>query len=520
MKKIVLLILLLLITSEAFASSVFNPFTRKKDYTATSTAPENAPYVTLALDATLTTERVLTAGLAVDLADTGANGTITVAFDPTEITGGTTWDDGGEASVAWTFNLSGTDPVITAVSGGFDVTGDFDVSSTIEAGSGNITLTNATGNLDGEVIANDTIDDDSIDFGVGADQVSASDMPNEDLGEITVASGVYSVDDSLAVSNWSLTTPNITTSATMSDGATIGQAAGPLVAFDDTNNYLEITGANVGIGTATPAGVLHVEGVPIFRHATTPGIALYTDATLSSEDGYQVIELSDALTFRDVTAGTGATLLTLNRDGSLLAKNTTAGSDTLLSLAADDDGNAAIFGKDSTDDAYMQIYDGSGNPDIQLASDGDSYFMGNGEVGIGIAAPVSLLHVSGGTGDPTARWTKTGLGETATDGFVLSMWGDGGPQLWSFEDQDMRFGVGNSQKMLIAKTTGAITIASTLVSSATDTIGWSVVAAANQACTTTCTSACVFGFDTGLGGTDLLDCADATSDRCVCAGSS
>jgi hypothetical protein len=44
----------------------------------------------------------------------------------------------------------------------------------------------------------------------------------------------------------------------MADGATIGQAAGPLLTFDDTNNYLEITGCDVAIGLAVPAGKLHV----------------------------------------------------------------------------------------------------------------------------------------------------------------------------------------------------------------------------------------------------------------------
>lgn len=42
----------------------------------------------------------------------------------------------------------------------------------------------------------------------------------------------------------------------MSNGGTIGQAAGPLLTFDDTNNYLEITGCNVGIGTANPGSKL------------------------------------------------------------------------------------------------------------------------------------------------------------------------------------------------------------------------------------------------------------------------
>lgn len=39
----------------------------------------------------------------------------------------------------------------------------------------------------------------------------------------------------------------------IADGGTVGQAAGPLLTFDDTNNFLEITGCDIGLGTATPA---------------------------------------------------------------------------------------------------------------------------------------------------------------------------------------------------------------------------------------------------------------------------
>lgn len=59
----------------------------------------------------------------------------------------------------------------------------------------------------------------------------------------------------------------------------------------------------------------------------------------------------------------------------------------------------------------------------------------------------------------------------------------------------------------------------TVRSSATADIGWSVQAVSNQACNTTCTSACVFGFNltAGVPGT-LLACTDATADVCLCAG--
>ncbi len=68
---------------------------------------------------------------------------------------------------------------------------------------------------------------------------------------------------------------------------------------------------------------------------------------------------------------------------------------------------------------------------------------------------------------------------------------------------------------------GPLATNSTIISSATATIGWSMVSVANQACNTTCTYACVIGFDTGtLGVTlpNLVACTDATADDCICAG--
>jgi hypothetical protein len=67
--------------------------------------------------------------------------------------------------------------------------------------------------------------------------------------------------------------------------------------------------------------------------------------------------------------------------------------------------------------------------------------------------------------------------------------------------------------------TAAATVAGTLTSSGTGTLGWSVVAGANTACTTTCTNACVMGFAIDAsGGSNPVACADATADNCLCAG--
>ena len=57
-----------------------------------------------------------------------------------------------------------------------------------------------------------------------------------------------------------------------------------------------------------------------------------------------------------------------------------------------------------------------------------------------------------------------------------------------------------------------------LRSTATGTLGWSVVLAPNQACDTTCTAACVNGQDTDAAPYPIVNCATATADRCVCAG--
>lgn len=64
---------------------------------------------------------------------------------------------------------------------------------------------------------------------------------------------------------------------------------------------------------------------------------------------------------------------------------------------------------------------------------------------------------------------------------------------------------------------GPVTMTSTLKSTATADLGWTVQNAANQACNTTCTTgACVVGIDTIT--TAFLGCTDATADSCLCAG--
>lgn len=61
-----------------------------------------------------------------------------------------------------------------------------------------------------------------------------------------------------------------------------------------------------------------------------------------------------------------------------------------------------------------------------------------------------------------------------------------------------------------------------LTSSNTGSLGWSYVTGANTACTTTCTSAAVFGVDLAAGASQpvIVAASSATADACVCAGAS
>lgn len=65
---------------------------------------------------------------------------------------------------------------------------------------------------------------------------------------------------------------------------------------------------------------------------------------------------------------------------------------------------------------------------------------------------------------------------------------------------------------------GNLAITGEFSSSDTADLGWSVQSGANTACTTTCTSAAVVGFDAGTG--TIVGPADATADDCLCAGAS
>ena len=97
--------------------------------------------------------------------------------------------------------------------------------------------------------------------------------------------------------------------------------------------------------------------------------------------------------------------------------------------------------------------------------------------------------------------------------------------LWDFET--------TSNTVAVTSGTGVTTLAINGIAQTTDgniqtsskttDAGWTVVTGASTACNTTCTSACVVGFDTGTVGVALahiVACTDASADECLCAGAS
>lgn len=115
-------------------------------------APTDGTYLTLSLDATLSDERVLTAGNALDFTDGGAGSTLTIAFDPTEVSadGTDTWSDGSQATVVWTFDITGTDQAITFGDGVTTFNDAVTVTDTLTATNGLVlgtskTITGTTG---------------------------------------------------------------------------------------------------------------------------------------------------------------------------------------------------------------------------------------------------------------------------------------------------------------------------------------------------------------------------------------
>ena len=245
------------------------------------------------------------------------------------------------------------------------------------------------------------------------------------------------------------------------------------------------------------------------------------------------------------TGSADVTAVTMVTDGaSVNLEGTTANT---LTLTAATTGSAIFQGADAAAPANT-IFDTTGIGTVQLGSadvtgativtDGSSLDVET--TAATIIATTQELEIDGlATGttslifkdfDATAGDDNASIVVECSDAsdtnedcnVVMSSQVDGTPTAFLSIDADGITALGSSAATSMALTTdgGVVTIDGSIASNAND-LAWAVVAGANTACTTTCTSACVVGFDDGAADVEnMVDCADATADKCLCAGAS
>lgn len=152
----------------------------------------------------------------------------------------------------------------------------------------------------------------------------------------------------------------------LADGVTLGQAAGPLLTFNDTNNFLGISGGTVGVGIIVPDGTLHVHS------ATAGAVAAHT----AWDDLVVENSSTGGITVLTPDASTGGLIFGSASDnvGAKLTWNYTNG---LLALWP------ALPG------AELQLGYGEEAEGIRIGS--------SGNIGIKVTNPLSLLHLNTST---------------------------------------------------------------------------------------------------------------------------
>jgi len=75
----------------------------------------------------------------------------------------------------------------------------------------------------------------------------------------------------------------------MPNGGTIGQAAGPLITFNDTDNYLGITGCKVGVGVLDPSHAIEADG-DLMLSGSSRNIYLNSDTAIEVGTGFRIHE--------------------------------------------------------------------------------------------------------------------------------------------------------------------------------------------------------------------------------------
>lgn len=211
---------------------------------STNTPTVAADAVALTTDTTGNYVASLVAGTAIDVSAAAEGGTPTIDWDSTEVEA-TTWGAGGNASNAWTFNLSGTDPLLTAVSGGFRM--DNTLQLGVAGTDGKLTIFSEDGVTDHSTVFNPGVQTQDIVYTLPVDDGT---------------SGQFMQTDGAGVLSWATSagSGDITDVGNCSSGACFEGTSGDTLTFNDpdgdttfkydtTNNWFEVNSA-FAIGSA------------------------------------------------------------------------------------------------------------------------------------------------------------------------------------------------------------------------------------------------------------------------------
>lgn len=141
---------------------------------------------------------------------------------------------------------------LTTGDGAFVFSDDVVANGVIVAGSGNIQITNATGNLNGGALAVDSVDDTSLDFGLGAGQINAEDLV-ADSSSLTNSSsgttqGILTDLDAAITSRDADITANATNIATNTTGIATNATNISTNTTDIATNTTDITALETAVG--------------------------------------------------------------------------------------------------------------------------------------------------------------------------------------------------------------------------------------------------------------------------------
>lgn len=358
-------------------------------------ASASADLVTIANSAGLTAERALTAGTALDLSDGGANSTVTMSFDSTEV-GNTTWGSGSGST--WTFDAGATDATlafatpatITMAGSNTSPILNLDDQGTLrfleeDAGGSNYLGLVAPSAITSDVTCTLENDSHSIPDSCVGDGSDANTLGSDgDKGDITVGgTGTTLTIDADSVALTTDTTGNYV--ATVADGTGVdGTASGEGTTYTPTLDLTELSTFTLGAGAAT--GIIFDAGA--------------TDPAIETASGTFTIDIG----------GTNETTLTASafspgvNDGSALGETTTPLRWSDLFMA---DGSVINMG---TTTSKATITHDAATDSIAIAADPDN----------ATATSVINLQVDGGT---EASLNATNFSPGANDGNALGVSG-------------------------------------------------------------------------------------------------